>query len=241
MGHHGEMRPDDERLSRALRELRRRSGLTQEEAAQAAGVSPRVFRRAERIGSAGASIDTLRSLFEPFGARIHVSVWWRGAEIDRLFDEAHAALVERVVALFVRRGWQTASEVTFSEYGERGSIDVFGFEPRERACAVAEVKASFGSMEETNRRLDIKARLAPKLCLQRFGLHPTSVSRLLILPNDMTLRRVAARHAATMGAVYPARASEIRAWLRHPAGSISGLWFVSFRTPASGETDPEGR
>ena len=43
----------------------------------------------------------------------------------------------------------------------------------------------------------------------------------------MTLRRVAERHASTLSAVYPQRGREIRAWLRHPAGSISGLWFLS--------------
>jgi hypothetical protein len=207
--------------------------LTQAEAAIAAGVSPQVFRRVERTGAVRTTLPTLRAVFAPFDARIHVSVWWRGATLDRILDESHAALVERVIALLTRRGWQTASEVTFSEYGERGSIDVFGFEPRSRACVVGEVKSDWGSLEETNRRLDVKTRLAPKLCLDRFGVRPSSVSRLLILPNNVTLRRVAARHAATLEAVYPSRADDIRRWLWRPGGAINGLWFVSIRPTSS--------
>lgn len=230
------MTADDDRLGRALRELRRRSGQTQEEAARAAGVSPRVIRRVERAGTRGSTVATLSAVFAPFEARVRVSVWWRGAELDRVLDEAHAALVEHVVALLVRRGWRTAPEVTFSEYGERGSIDILGLEAHALACVVGEVKSAFGSMEETNRRLDVKARLAPKLCLDRFGVRPMTVSRLLILPNDASLRRVAARHAATLGAVYPAQARDIRAWLRNPSQAISGLWFVSYRTPSSGDS-----
>lgn len=231
------MLTDDERLARALRELRRRAGQTQEEAALAAHVSPRIFRRVERRGAAGSPIDTVRAVFEPYEARVRVSVWWHGAELDRLLDEAHAALVERVTRIVSMRGWLTAPETTYSEYGERGSIDVFGMEPKTLSCLVAEIKSTFGSMEETNRQLDVKTRLAPKLCLARFGQHPTSVSRLLILPNDSTVRRVAARHSATLGAIYPARAREIRAWLRQPEGAINGLWYVSNRTLPSGEDD----
>jgi transcriptional regulator with XRE-family HTH domain len=111
------MRRDDALIANALRELRRRSGMTQEVASAAAGVSPRVFRRVERIGAEGSSISTLRAVFEPFDARVNVMVWWHGAELDRLLDARHAAVIERVVAVFRRRKWLTATEVTFSEYG----------------------------------------------------------------------------------------------------------------------------
>jgi hypothetical protein len=60
----------------------------------------------------------------------------------------------------------------FSGYGERGAIDVFALHPVGLACAVNEVKTRFGSLEETIRRLDVKARLAPKLCLDPFGVRP---------------------------------------------------------------------
>lgn len=219
---------DDERLGRALRELRRREGQTQAEAAAAAGVSMRMYRRAEGDRDGSVPPRVLRQIFDPFEARVRVSVWWKGAELDRILDEAHAAVVERVVAVLRARRWETAAEVTFSEYGERGSVDVLGFHRPTRSGLITEVKASWGSTEETNRSLDVKTRLGWKLVEERFGVRPASISRLLVMPNDRTLRRVADRHAETLATVYPARAREIRAWLRSPSGSISGLWFVTF-------------
>jgi len=229
---------DDERIGRALRELRHRAAMTQEEAAAAANISPKVFRRVERHGTLGSSVSTLRAAFAPFDARVFVTVTWRGAELDRLLDARHAEIVELVIALLIRRGWQAISEVSFSDYGDRGSIDVFGYEKQRGACLVAEIKSDWGSLEETNRRLDVKARLAPKIRFDRFGERPTSVSRLLILPNETTVRRVAALHPATLDAIYPTRGRAVRAWLRRPDHPMGGIWFVSIRpkTPARIET-----
>jgi hypothetical protein len=114
---------------------------------------------------------------------------------------------------------------------------VMALHSAELACGVMEIKTRFGSIEETIRRLDVKARLAPKSCADRFGVRPRTVSRLLILPDDVTLRRVAARHEATLGAAFPDRARDIRAWLRRPDRAISGLWFLSYRTEASRRDD----
>jgi hypothetical protein len=92
---------------------------------------------------------------------------------------------------------------------------------------VIEVKGSLGSLEEMNRTLDAKVRLAPKLVLERFGWRPSSVSRLLLLPEDRTLRRIIDRHGATMASLYPLRGQAVRAWLRNPNGAIGGIWFLS--------------
>jgi len=118
-------------------------------------------------------------------------------------------------------------ELTFSEFGERGSLDIFAHHRRHRAVAVCEVKSVFGSLEELNRTLDVKVRLAPKLCRDRFGWTPTIVGRLLVVPDRSTNRRVVAAHEQTMAAIYDARGREIHAWLRHPERSISGIWFLS--------------
>ena len=90
-----------------------------------------------------------------------------------------------------------------------------------------EIKSTFGSLEETNRALDVKERLAPKIALARFGWKPVVVGRILVVPSERTVRRVVARHAATMDALYPARSREVRAWLRMPDVPIRGIWFVS--------------
>jgi transcriptional regulator with XRE-family HTH domain len=221
--------PDDERIGRALRELRRRHGWTLAALARESGVSIRVLRRVSRSEIDAVSIGAIRAAFAPFGARARVLVQWRGGELDRILDEAHAAVVERVIWILQRYGWLTAAEVTYSIYGERGSIDILAFHPSSRCGLVVEVKASWGSLDQTNRSLDAKVRLAPKFVVDRFGAQPASVSRLLVMPDDRTLRRVADRHARTLAVVYPVRSRAVRSWLRRPADPISGLWFLTNR------------
>ena len=53
-----------------------------------------------------------------------IALRWHGEELDRLLDEAHARLVDEVVRRSTVLGWVVAVEVSFSRYGERGSIDV---------------------------------------------------------------------------------------------------------------------
>jgi hypothetical protein len=172
-------------------------------------------------------LDRTRRIFDAAGGRARLSTFWNGAIADRLLDEAHARIVERALAVFQARGWTTAVEVSFSEYGERGSIDIFAARPSARAIAVAEVKSDLGSLEETNRVLDMKERLAPKLAERVFDFRPRTVGRLLILPDRSTLRRVIEDHTRTMGAVYPARGREVRRWLRDPTVPLRGIWFLS--------------
>lgn len=172
-------------------------------------------------------LDRIRRVFEAAGARARLTAWWHGAAADRLLDERHAALVERVLTVLARRRWETAVEVTFSEFGERGSIDILGTHVASRSVAVCEIKSTLGSLEETNRVLDVKVRLAAKLIVARFGWRPLAVSRLLIVPDDMTIRRTIERHRLTMARVYPERSRGVRAWLRNPHGPIAGIWFLS--------------
>jgi hypothetical protein len=92
---------------------------------------------------------------------------------------------------------------------------------------VVEVKSDLGSIEETNRVLDAKELLAPRLSAARFGWPPDVIGRLLVLPDEDRLRRLVARHERTMTAVYPARGREVRAWLRAPDRQLRGIWFLS--------------
>lgn len=221
---------EDERLAALLKAIRRRSGRTQMQLAAAAGVTRRdiIHIEAARVGS--GELERVRRSFAGLDARLKSVVLWNGAATDRLLDERHAAIVERVAALLTSRGWRAAVEVTFSEWGERGSIDVLAGHPPARAVVVIEVKASLGSLEEMNRTLDAKVRLAPKLARDRFGWAPSSASRLLVMPRDSSLRQFVEGHGATMASLYPLRGRQVRAWLRQPGSAMGGIWLV-----------PEGR
>lgn len=156
-----------------------------------------------------------------------MTVWWNGAAIDRLLDERHAGLIDELIAVLGEFGWSSRTETTYSEFGERGSLDVFAAKPATRAVLVGEVKSEWGSMEETLRMLDVKTRLAMKLAVATFGFEPAVVGRVLILPEESTARRIAAAHAATLEVALPDRNRRVRQWLRTPTGPLRGLWFLS--------------
>jgi len=207
--------------------------MSQSEVGLAAGCSRHQVARVEHGHAGAVGWGQVRQIFEVLGARVRASVWWNGAALDRLLDERHAALVERTIATLEASGWMVQIEVTFSVYGERGSIDVLAAHAQSRALLVIEVKTALGSLEETNRMLDIKERLAARLGEERFGWVPSSTSRALVLPEDKTLRRVVARHGRTMGSAYPGRSRDVRAWLRDPRGRLSAIWFLSDARQAS--------
>ena len=66
-----------------------------------------------------------------------------------------SVVVRRLRAL----GWDVAVEVSFSRFGERGSIDVLAFHPARRALLVTEVKSVTPDMQAMLAGLDRKARL----------------------------------------------------------------------------------
>ena len=229
---------DDERLGLMLRRLRRELNLTQRELAIASDISLFDLRRVESGAAGEVPFGRIRRLFTQCDARARVSVWWKGAALDRLLDQDHAAIVEHGSALIARYGFLTPTEVTFSEYGERGSVDIFAHREELKAVAVCEAKSAFGSLEELNRTLDAKARLAPRICEDRYGWRPRCIARLLLVPSVSSTRRVVAAHRTTLDQLYPARATEIRRWLRHPNERLGGIWFLSNHRNPDIDSDP---
>lgn len=228
---------DDGRAGAVLRALRRRRRLPQHAVARAAGVSQATISRLERGHLDTVSLGSVRRAFSAVDARVSVDVSWRGGALDRLLDERHAALVGRLVTVLSADGSDVAVEVTYSRYGERGSIDVLAVLLQARAAIVVEVKTELTSVEETLRRHDAKVRLAPLLAEERFGWRPLHVSRLLVLPEDRTARRRVARQAALLDRALPARGRAVRDWLRRPDGALAGLWFLS---SSHGQTQRRG-
>lgn len=177
---------DDERLGLLLRKLRRRAGQTQEQLAAVAQI-PIDDISAIETGQVGCvRVDRVRAAFGGVDGRLYLRPWYMGAAADRLLDQDHAAIVEEAASVFARRVWRPEIEVTFSQYGERGSIDLFAAYEATRTVAVCEIKSAFGSLEETNRSLDVKVRLAPEIAERVFGWQPAFVGRLLIVPDQST-------------------------------------------------------
>jgi hypothetical protein len=124
---------DDDYLANLVRAIRRELARTQIELASGAGVPLNDVKRIEAGRAAMVRLGRIRQVLESADGRLYLSPWWHGAAADRLLDERHAELVEHLVALMRARGWEAQVEVTFNEWGERGSIDVLAWHPLKRA------------------------------------------------------------------------------------------------------------
>jgi len=195
----------------------------------------------ERGHVEAVSIRTLRAILRALDALVIVEVRWRGGQVDRLIDEDHAALVGLVAGALGGLGWEVRTEVTYSRYGERGSFDLLAWHAATSTLLVVEVKTQVASAEETLRKLDEKARLAPVVARERFGWSAAQASRLLVLPDVSTARRRVGRHAAIFDLALPARTVVVRRWLAQPTGALAGVWFRSASNGSSHKARHGGR
>jgi transcriptional regulator with XRE-family HTH domain len=226
---------DDVRVGRICRALRRRSRLSQRQLGGRAGLSQQAVSLVERGHGSRLSGVALRRLFAGLDARWEPTVSWRGGDLDRLLDARHANLAGRVVELLKHEQWRVEVEVTYSSFGERGSIDVLGWWPSRRIALVVEIKSELVSVEATLRKLDEKVRLTKSsIAVTTFDQPAAVVARLLVLANTTTERRRVARAGAVLSSALPDRGDAVRRWLRHPAGITRGLMFIS-DTQGSGE------
>jgi hypothetical protein len=173
-------------------------------------------------------IRTLEQVAAALGARVLVKLLWQGDGLDRLMDGRHAAVVEEVVRVLRAGQWSVATEVSFNEYGERGSIDILAFHPETRSLLVVEVKTTIVDAQELQSTLDRKFRLAPKLARDR-GWQAVVTSKLLVVVDTRTNRRYADRLSETFAVAFPQRTSAVRRWIAAPdrRAALHGLWFLT--------------
>jgi len=222
---------DDQRVGRIVRALRRRLGWRQVDLAQKAGSSQNLVSLIERGHMDRVSLRVLRNVLAQLDAWTVMEIRWRGAAVDRLLDEGHASLSGAVADWLKSQGWLVEVEVTYSIFGERGSIDILAFHPTAAVLLVIEIKTDLPSAEGTLRKLDEKTRLSREIGYKRFRWRPVSVGRLLVMPEHSTLRSRVAKHRSLFDGALPARNLAIRSWLLAPAGPLSGVWFFSSRDP----------
>ena len=197
------LRVDDIAIGRLLRSIRIRLRLRQVDVGKMAGLSQQLVSLLELGSLEHVSVPALRRVARAVGAEVVISIRWRGADVDRLRDEDHAQIVATVAGRLEAAGWLTATEVTYSVRGERGSIDVLAFHPVSRTLLVIEVRSELVSAEETIRRLDQKVRLAPKIGAERLGWSPVATARLLSVMDTRTARRRVERHDSLFGRAFP--------------------------------------
>ncbi len=195
-------------------------------------MSIQTVSRIERGHLATLTVQVLRVVARAVEVRLELHPWSRHGDLARLATADHAALVEMIVRDMTALGWQVRPEVSFSERGERGFVDILAWHPATRSLLVIEVKTAIVDVGETVGILDRKQRLAVDMAA-RFGWTPASVSSALIVRDGRTNRRRIAEHSAIFGSVLPADGRRFRAWLRHPAGAIDAVAFWSDSPPGA--------
>jgi transcriptional regulator with XRE-family HTH domain len=218
---------DDRRVGRLIRAARHRHGWRQVDVEAACGVDQTSVSLIERGHLRSFTLDTLTRVAEAVGVRLELQPRLTAAEVACLLDAGHARLVEQVVALLQRAGWEVHVEFTFSHDGERGSVDVLAWRAATRTLLIVEVKTRLLDVQELLATLDRKCRLVPRLISSEGPWRPVSVGRLLVVEESSVARRIVTAHAATFGVALPARSRSVRVWITAPAGDLAGLWFVS--------------
>src|SRR6266850_257682 len=132
---------DGIRFGRHFRALRVRLERRQSDVSADSGLSRSLIAAIDRGQIDGVTVGSLVRAARALGADVDIRLRWRGEQLDRLLDEAHAAVVDAMVARLTRLGWVVDVEVSFAIWGERGSIDVLAFHPGFGALLVVEAKS----------------------------------------------------------------------------------------------------
>jgi transcriptional regulator with XRE-family HTH domain len=222
-----------------FRAVRIRRGLSQAQVASLAGVSRSLISLIERGALDATSLRTTRKVATVLGVSLGLDPRWRGPELAKLLDERHAALVQAVTVSLNAAGWEVVPEHTFSEWGEKGSIDVFAWNPAARALLAVEVKTSLPGLQDLLSTMDRKRRLAPKLA-RDLGWRPLIVGSVLALPGETWAWNAVDRHGPVFAAALPARAFGVRSWLWKPDDDLRGVWFLLNDSPGSTVRRPGG-
>lgn len=217
---------DDRRVGEIIRAVRRRAGLTQARLAARAATSQAVVSDLERGRLEEVGLRLARRGCAALDIRLPLAPRWRGADLYRLLDESHAALVDATIAQLDVLGWQCSPEFTFSHYGERGSADIVAWHADTAVLLIVEVKSRLVDLQDTIASMNRKCRLVPPLTASEHGWRAHSVGLVLVVPASTTTYGVVQGHGALFRAALPARSRAVRRWLSRPSGGLRGVWFV---------------
>ncbi|HSO01381.1 MAG TPA: helix-turn-helix transcriptional regulator [Gaiellaceae bacterium] len=215
-----------ERLGRLARMLRVRQRLTQVALAVRAGVSRRAVSLLETGRAHALRIREVEAIVGSLGGRLDLRLLWNGPELDRLLDEAHAALGVSVKRGLERWAWLVRVEVSYSHLGERGRIDLLAFHPATCVLLVIELKSELVDVQSLLGSLDVKVRLAPAI-VDRFGWMPRAVlPAIVFLEHSATRKRLA--RIDTLFDRFDLRGKAALSWLRRPIDATPHglLWFA---------------
>ena len=219
---------DDASLGRVFRAVRIRLRLRQCDVAENAGLGVKRISRLEHGHVDEIGVDELRALCRALEIRLELVPRWRGADLDRMLDARHASLHDQLAGrLEACAGWESAAEVSFSIYGERGVIDRLAYHRAAEMLCVFELKSVLADVSGLMGQTDRYRRLAPIVARDRGWAPVRAVSCWVLVADTDTNRRRLAAHGVALRGSYPADGRRLRKWLRDPAERVSGLGFIA--------------
>ena len=222
---------DDIAFGRLIRLARIERRWRQSDLATRAGVSRSTVSRLERGHLGQLPLDTVRAVAAALDVRVTVNARARAVDLDRVVNARHSALADHLAAwIGGLSGWIVRPEVSFSEFGERGVVDLLCWHATTRSLLVIEVKTELLEFGALLGKLDAKERLAPVIA-RRLGWEPLTVSTCLFVADSSTNRRRATAHGALLRSALPDDGRAIARWLRHPAGTVRAMRFVPDARP----------
>jgi transcriptional regulator with XRE-family HTH domain len=230
---------DDLRVGSVVRAVRRRRGLRQADVARLAGVAQSSVSRLERGHLERVGLPTARKTAAALQISLAISPRWRGGELPRLLDKEHASCVEQV-ATSLGPGWEVLLEYSFNYFGERGSVDVLGWQRDRAALLLVEVKSQLVDLQDLFAGLGRKRRIVPRLLQRDRGWSASHLGVVVALPDTSRNRHVVATHARSFDAALPDRNVSVRSWAKEPSGALAGLWFLRRMPPRTVVRTPGG-
>ena len=195
---------DDGRIGSAIRSVRVRARLRQEDVARLAGISRATVIALERGSLDRSRVADVRAVATALGMHLDIAIRWHGADLDRLLNAGHAAMHESLAQMFAAlRDWIAIPEVSFSIFGERGVIDIVAWHADTRSLLLVEIKTALGDPQELVGTMDRRTRLASRIVAER-GWKPASVGTWVVFVDTRTNRRHVGRHPFLMRSRFPA-------------------------------------
>jgi transcriptional regulator with XRE-family HTH domain len=223
---------DDARVGSAIRAVRVRRGLRQEDVAVRAGTSRQTVGALERGGLATIQAGVLRRVALVLGLQLSIKLRSPRGDLDRVLNAAHADLHEAIAQLLRSLpGWTWRPEVSFSIYGERGVIDILAWHAATRSLLIIELKTVLVDPQELVATMGRRTRLGREIA-RDLGWVPDTVSAWVIVLDSSTNRRRHRHHLGLLRAAFPQSGHAMRGWLRRPSASIAAMSFWSYDAPA---------
>jgi transcriptional regulator with XRE-family HTH domain len=230
---------NDAQVGSVIRAIRTRRRLTQAEVALAAGVGRTIVSQVECGRFETTSLSSIRRVAAALGVSLPLAPAWRGAEMAKLLDEEHARIVLQATRRLTGLGWTVRPEHSFNIWGERGCLDLLGWQPESRAVLVVEVKTRLPDLQDLLGTMDRKRRLAPSIA-RELGWQSKAVASILVLPEATWARNAVARFGPVFHAALPSRSADVRRWLREPEKDLRGIWFLVNDAPGGTARRPAG-